>query len=508
MRRIVHQKTAWLVCGAVLIGAVALGPTVVERMAYAAAKGEVRARREQLAEMSKLDHLSPLFRTVVEVVQPAVVEIRVTKRLRAPAMPDLDEFFQRFFGDDSPFGRGPGPQRRRPEFYFSRGVGSGVIVDAKNGYVITNYHVVAEADEVEVILDDERQAKAEWVRSDPQTDLAVIKIATDGLIDAPLGDSDQTSVGDWVLAIGSPRGLQQTVTAGIVSAKGRQVGGAGTYQDAIQTDAAINRGNSGGPLVNTRGEVIGINNAIASFSGGNEGIGFAIPSNMIRDVMTQLIEKGKVVRGYLGVVIQDVTPKLAESFSLPSTKGALVSQVQDDGPAGKAGAQVGDFIISVSGKAVDSVKALRHVIAAIAPDTTVAVEVIRNGETVELQVTLAAQPIALAGGPAVRKDQPSKRYGLAVEPLTKDVARRLGFRKPLAGVVVTQIDPASEAAREGLTSGMVITHVDGEAVATADAFAEALQSAKSGQAVRLRVCTPKDQRFVMIEPLPGDEADK
>ncbi len=278
--------------------------------------------------LANADTLSPLFIRVARVLKPAVVEVRVTKRVKMEDMPDADQFFQHFFGGDNPFGepQTPGqPSHPRSRDYIQRGIGSGVIVDAKNGYVLTNFHVVGGAEETQVVLYDGRTVKVEWVRTDAMSDLAVLKVDGKDLVDAPLGDSDASQVGEWVLAFGSPEGLPQTVTAGIISAKGRVTDHTNTYQSFLQTDAAINHGNSGGPLVNSRGEIIGINTAIVSESGGNEGIGFAIPSNMVRNVMTQLIEKGKVTRGYLGVTIQAVDENLAKSFNLPTTHGALVT---------------------------------------------------------------------------------------------------------------------------------------------------------------------------------------
>ncbi len=496
MRRAYRHWMPALGLVGVLVVAMFLGPTVAERIAYAAAEGKARAQREQLVELARTDTLSPLFRAVAEVVSPAVVEIEVTKRFQGQPM---DEMLRRFF-EGSPFGA-PGPQGA-PREYFARGVGSGVIVDAENGYVITNYHVVGGADEVEILLWDGRKVTAEWVRTDMETDLAVVKIDADGLIEAPLGDSDAVAVGDWVLAFGSPRGLEQTVTAGIVSAKGREYGGLSAYQNSIQTDAAINRGNSGGPLVNTRGEVIGINNAIASSSGGNEGIGFAIASNMVRDVMAQLVSNGKVTRGYLGIRLQDIDEALARSFKLPHTEGALVAGVEPGKPAAEAGMEAGDFITAIDGRKIGGRAELQRVVAGIAPGTAIAVTVIRDSKDVPLTVTLAARPGDLV---MVRTPPPADRpvasgYGLSVQPLTPKVAGRLGYDESVKGILIVGVVPGSEAAEQGVAPGMVVTHVQGQAVTTVSAFAEALAVAEDGEGVRLRVQTPHGgQRFVMIE---------
>jgi serine protease Do len=356
-----------LVCGAVF------APIVAGRIAYAVEQGRHEATREQLAELSKHDQLSALFRAVAKVVKPAVVTVRTIKEIEVREFGDWLPFGE----DDSPFGfRFQMPRRPRGEPRRRRmvhGLGSGVIVDAANGYILTNYHVVGDADEVEVILADGKKFDAKSVGTDQLTDIAVLKIAADGLVEAPLGDSDELEVGDWVLAIGSPKGLPQTVTAGIVSAKGRHTRARGQmYQDFIQTDAAINKGNSGGPLVNMRGEVIGLNNFIMTSSGlsGNEGIGFAIPSNMAKNVMAQLIDTGTVVRGYLGVWMRDLTPTAIKALNLPEgTEGVLVSKVIADSPADKAQMKMEDVIVSVNGKQTPDMNQLRNLIASMRPDT-------------------------------------------------------------------------------------------------------------------------------------------
>jgi len=274
-------------------GAIAFGPMLAGRFAYAVQQGQNQAERENLAELSRRDAMSPLFRAVVRTVSPAVVEIRVEKKVTVRDPLGNDEFLRRFFGDDLPLPLRPpeGSRRRsRPREFFQRGLGSGVIVDAENGYVLTNHHVVGEVDEVTVVLSDGRKLPAEWVRTDAQTDLAIVKVKPGGLISAPLGDSSKMAVGDCVLAIGAPEGLPQTVTAGIISSTSRETGDG--VQQFMQTDAAINPGNSGGPLVNMRGEVIGINSAIVSPIHGNTGIGLSIPSNLAKSVMARLIAEG------------------------------------------------------------------------------------------------------------------------------------------------------------------------------------------------------------------------
>jgi serine protease Do len=475
------------------------------QISYAVTEGQNKADRSHLAELSKNDQLSALFRAVSKTVMPAVVEVRVTKRIRVGSSqaPDLEEFYRRFFGEDSPF-RVPGePRGRAPREFFSRGLGSGVIVDAQKGHVLTNYHVVGDADQVEVVLADNRKFEAEWVRSDPLSDLAIIKIKSDKLIEAPLGDSDKVEVGDWVLAIGAPRGLPQTVTAGIISAKGRKTDNSRMYQDFIQTDAAINRGNSGGPLVNMRGEVIAISNSIATYSGGNEGIGFAVPSNMARNIMKQLIEKGKVTRGYLGVRIQNVDGKLAESFRLPTTKGALIAEVSKDSPADKAELKSGDFIVAINGKEIGDVNELRNVVAEIAPGKAAKVEIYRDGKKMTVSVTIGALPEdAVAVFEQPRGAKAGEPFGLKVAQLTRELAERYGLDESVKGVVITEVEPGSDAAeQQGLAEGMIITHVGNKAVSSVEEFDREISSKEDKAGVRLRVLDRKGAgSFVFITP--------
>lgn len=496
---------------ALLVAGTVYGPSLAGRVAYAVEAGKTDAARARLAELSKLDRMSELFRTVSKVVRPAVVEVRVTKRVKVAVPEMFDDFFRRHFGPDSPFGpRRPDrpnekPKPREREF-FTRGLGSGVIVNAKNGYILTNHHVIASADEVEVVLADKRSFKTEWIRSDLKSDVAVIKIKADKLIQAPLGSSDKMAVGDWVLAIGAPEGLDQTVTAGIISAKGRTTGGRG-YEDFLQTDAAINRGNSGGPLVNMRGEVIGINTAIVSRTGMNVGIGLAIPADMAKGIMDQLIKTGKVTRGYFGVAIQNVDEKLAKTFALKTTKGVLVTQVAASSPADKAGLKERDFIISVGGKETPDVNHLRNTVAALAPGATVPVEVYRDGKKRTLKVKIGIQPADMAA--ALRGessgDQPGKgqaeAYGLTVQALSEELAKTYGYEKPIKGVVITDIKPTSSATVSGLRKGMVITHVYDKAVTSVAEFNKAMSAKDAKEGARVRVMTPEGAaRFIFLTP--------
>jgi serine protease Do len=490
---------------------VAVGPMFVEQIAYAAQKGRNEANVEHLDDIKGKGYnkLSVLFRAVNKVVQPAVVEIRVAKKVKVGGGTAPRDPFSDFFGGDSPFGRMPRPQQREPREFVQRGLGSGVIVDAENGYVLTNHHVVrdAETDEVKVVLhgEDGREFSPEWIRSDPPTDLAVIKINPKGLIDAKLGDSDKMAVGDWVLAFGSPEGLEQTVTAGIISALGRSTGRGGQYQDFLQTDAAINHGNSGGPLVNMRGEVIGINTAIVSRTGVNEGIGLSIPSNMARHIMEQLIATGKVVRGYLGVKIGNIDQAMAKSFDLPTTNGSLIHQVVEGSPADKAGLEAGDFITGVAGEAVNDTNELRNKVATLKPGNTYAFQIYRDGKKDTKNVTITEQPedmwAAFRGDRTPRKQEPAARLGLTVKTLTDELAKKAGYDSSLRGVLVTDVTPNTDAAEKGIRPGQVILKVQNQRVENVKDFTDAVSRAKSGVGIRLQVASPQgDRRFVLIEP--------
>ena len=486
---------------ALIAGVLWLLPALVARPAGVAEgagvdKPVAAATSAELEKLAQRETLSKLFRAVARAVKPAVVEVRVKKRVRVPSF-DPEEFFRRFWGQAP----GPGWEPPRERYFMQRGLGSGVIVDAKHGYILTNYHVVSDADEVEVVLADGRKFQTEWVRTDWQTDLAVLKIKPEKLTAAPLGDSDKMEVGDWVLAIGSPEGLPQTVTAGIISAKGRQTGGR-PYENFLQTDAAINKGNSGGPLVNIRGEVIGINTAIVSRTGVNEGIGLAVPANMARHVMEQLIEQGKVVRGFLGVTIQDVDEELARSFNLPHTRGALVTKVVEDSPADKAGLREEDFIVAVGSKPVANKDELRNLIAQIRPGKRVELTVIRKGKEKKLTVKIGHQPadmFARYPGRPARDEESPKRYGLVVSELTPQRLRRYGYPEGTKGVLIEKVDPDSDAAEKGLVPGMVIDQVNGKRVTSTQAFAAAVAAKRKKGRLLLRVLSPDGgRRYVVI----------
>ncbi len=391
---------------------------------------------------------------LAEAVKPAVVNIATlkTEQVRSAPNPLLeDPFFKKFFGDQN-------QHRQSPRERKAVSLGSGVIV-SPNGYILTNNHVIKNADEIKVLLSDKREFTGKIVGTDPKTDLAIIKIEADNLSTINIGNSDVLRVGELVLAVGNPFGLNQTITMGIVSAVGRANVGIADYEDFIQTDASINPGNSGGALVNVRGELIGINTAIFSTSGGYQGIGFAIPSNMARTVMDSLITKGKVVRGWLGVSIQPITPELAGQFELEKDYGILVADVVEDSPADQGGLLRGDVIIELNGKEVDEPYNLRNMIASTPPGGEVEFKVIRDAEEITLNVTIRELPsedqkTATAYKNAMR--------GISVQDLNPDIYRKLNLPDKIMGVVVTDVESGSPA-ESRLTPGDVILEIDRKA---------------------------------------------
>jgi len=404
---------------------------------------------------------------IVQRVAPAVVTIKSEHRARKinQELPD-HPLFREFFGDQ--FGQRRMPERREG------GLGSGVIVRA-DGYILTNHHVVEGAEKVTVDLTDGRSFKADVVGTDAPTDLAVLKIDGKNLQTVTLADSEAVRVGDVVLAVGNPLGIGQTVTMGIVSAKGRATGAAGngSFESFIQTDAPINRGNSGGALVSTRGELVGINSQILSPSGGNIGIGFAIPANMARGVMTQLIDHGEVRRSMLGVTIQPVTAEIARSLGLQEVRGALVNSVQAAGPAAQAGVQRGDVITAIDGKAVKDGNELRNMVAHLPTGSTVTVSFIRDGSEKTLPVKLAELQASAASTRGGKPSDEDAGYGMSVQPLTAEQAKQAGVA---GGVVVGRVQPDGRAAQAGLLAGDIILEVDRKAVHNADALRAALKS--------------------------------
>ncbi len=454
---------------------------------------------EEQQLLLRAQETSRAFAAVVRIVKPAVVNInvvrvRVVTRRSVPFGFD-DDFFRHFFG-------GPMPRPRERQYEQRQPItGSGVIVGAARGHILTNNHVVDGADSITVKLADGREFEAEIVGNDPPTDLAIVRIDADGLPEARLGDSDAMEVGEWVIAIGNPFGrLDLTVTSGVVSAKGRsgfRTAGSPTYQDYIQTDAAINPGNSGGPLVNLKGEVIGINSVILSPTGTFAGYGFAIPSNMAKEVMGQLAEKGSVTRGYLGFHVQDLTPEIAESLGLPeNTKGVAVPQVESGSAAEEAGLQAGAVVVKFDGKPVTSARQLQNLIAGIAPGTEVALTVLREGQEVKLTATLAQRPseetVARRQGPEIEQ-----HLGFEVTDLTSQLAQQLGLEGE-RGVVVRAVEPGSPADEAGLRVGDLIKQVNRASVPDVATCRRVLDGLGPKDTVLLLVKTKGASRFVTL----------
>ncbi len=416
------------------------------------------------------------FAPVVRKVLPAVVNVSSVKVVKTPAgmIPGgMDPFFQQFFGDQNgvPFGsNGQLPREQREQ-----GVGSGVIV-SPDGYILTNNHVVDGATDVHVTLADKREFKAHVVGTDPKTDLAVLKIDATNLPTVVLGNSDKVQVGDYALAVGDPFGLGSTVTMGIISATGRGNLGIEDYEDFIQTDAPINPGNSGGALVNDRGDLIGINTAILSHSEGNQGIGFAIPVNVARNVTDQILRNGKVIRAYLGVMSEEVTPDLARAFHEKEVGGALVADVTPDSPASHAGIQKGDIILAVNGKPVNDSAQLRMTISLMQPGTDVNLKLLRDGADHDVSAKLAELPTETAKAGSQPGASQTGMEGVSVEDVTARTDRQLGLSPNTTGVVVTAVDPASQAAANGLQRGDVIVEVNRKPVHNTTEFKQALKN--------------------------------
>ena len=414
------------------------------------------------------------FAPVVAKVVPAVVNISSSKVVKTPAgFGQMDPFFRQFFGDDF------NGQMNVPRQQRENSLGSGVIV-SPNGYVLTNNHVVDGATDIRVSLADKREFKAKVIGTDPRTDIAVLKLDATGLPTVVIGDSSKVRVGDYALAIGDPFGVGETVTMGIVSAKGRTNLGIEDYEDFIQTDAPINPGNSGGALVDDRGELIGINTAIISHgSGGSQGIGFAVPANLARNVMDQIVKNGKVERAYLGVVPQDVTPQIAQAFGAKETVGALVGDVSPGSPAQRAGLQKGDIVLDVDGRPVTDSNDLRMTISMMRPGATVQLKVFRNGAEQTLSATLGELPTTEASAGGTSSSSESALSGVSVKDLTPDAAQQLGLPAGSTGVLVTKISPSSPAADSDLRPGDVIQEVNHKPVRNTAEFEQALRNSKT-----------------------------
>ena len=441
------------------------------------------------------------FVEIAKTVKPAVVNIAASRSGKSgdgpQSSPFDDPFFRRFFGDE--FFKRDQPHRERKE----RGQGSGVIVDP-NGLIITNNHVVNKADEIRVILSDKREFKGKLIGMDTKTDIAVVKIEATGLSTIPIADSDQLEVGEFVLAVGSPFGLTQSVTMGIVSAVGRASMGIAEYEDFIQTDAAINPGNSGGALVNIRGELVGINTAIFSQSGGNMGIGFAVPSNLARSIMEQLVKGGKVVRGWLGVAIQELTPELAAQFGLADTKGVLVSDVMDDSPAKKAGFERADVITEYDGRAMDSPTHLRNAVAQTPIGRKVPIKLIRDKKPKTIDVTIVEQPKSFGQPGAEDNGESTAPTGVLsdidVRELNEELAARYGIKTTERGVVVVRVRGGSTAEEMGVREGDIVLEVNRKPVTSLKSYERAVSGLAKDQTVLLLLKRKGQTIFLTLRP--------
>jgi len=437
------------------------------------------------------------FAPIVKRAMPAVVNISSSKVVKDQPQQGLfdDPFFRQFFG-----GRIP---QQQPRSERATSLGSGVVVSA-DGYILTNNHVVDGATEVKVSFANKEEYPAKVVGTDKYTDVAVIKINKTGLTTLPFADSAHAEVGDVVLAIGEPFGLGQTVTMGIISAKGRAGLGIERFEDFIQTDAAINRGNSGGALIDTRGNLVGINTAILSGeTGGNQGIGFAIPANLARNIMDQIMSKGKVTRGFLGITPQELTPEMAKAFGVPNTHGVAVATVVADSPASKAGLKVGDVITAVNGTPAEDVNSFRLQVAGFAPGTTIHLKIDRSGQTLDLPVTLnefnlEAENKGDREGNLPGGGEKGALKGLSVQALSPELRQQLQTPEGTQGVVITEVDPDSAASAAGLQQGDIIVQVNRKPVTTVSEFNAAVKAGASRESTLLLVRSGQGTRFVVV----------
>jgi len=435
---------------------------------------------------------SRAFSEIVSAVSPAVVNISTTKVLRRDSDSLLEDPFFDFFR--------PFHDLRIPKKWKEQSLGSGVVV-SPDGFIITNNHVVEKSDEIKVTLLDKKTFRGKIVGADPKTDIAIVKIDASNLPTIPWGDSEQLQVGEFVLAIGNPYGLSHTVTMGIISAVGRANVGVADYEDFIQTDAAINPGNSGGPLVNIKGELIGINTAIFSRTGGYQGIGFAVPSNMVRPIMSQLIQKGKIIRGWLGVTIQELTPELSQKFGLEKSIGALVSDVAKGSPAERSGVMRGDIILEFNGKEVKDVGNLRNMVAQSKVGSDVSIKILRSGKEYTVRLVIAELPREVAEVvPSNLPDdlESGALTGLNVMGLTKEIAKQLGFTKDEKGVVVVRVEPSTPADEAGIKKGDVIKEVDKKQVDNLEDFNRIVSNLKRNETILLFIARGDKKFYVTL----------
>lgn len=460
--------------------------------------------------IQNLEQSGQAFASIAKKLSPAVVSLKVEKNVANEqsfgnlpnddsSNPLNDDLLKKFFGDRIPDGLRHRQAPHAPQHKHAVvGQGSGFVV-SPDGYILTNHHVVGDSSKVTVKFSDGREMNAKVVGSDSQSDVAVIKVDAKNLPTVPLGDSNKTEVGEWVLASGAPYGLTQTLTAGIVSAVGRNSVGIADYENFIQTDAAINPGNSGGPLVNLHGEVIGINTAIYSRNGGSVGLGFAIPVEIAKQVYEQILDHGNVVRGFLGVRIQALTQELAERFGLKDTHGVLVGDVQKGTPGEKAGLKQADVIVELDGKKIEEAASFRNAIAMRAPGSKVNLTVVRDGQRVGVAATLGKLPDSKATTTTATESQKTtSSWGFSVQPLTADLAKKFGYEAD-AGVIINEVTQGSPAAEAGLESGMLIQQVNRQKVNSAEEFTAAMEKDKDAKSVMLLVTNSQGSRFVVLK---------
>ncbi len=495
-----YSKATLLLLAALMAGGYFAYPKFTASNAYANAALQ---SDEALDQLRTANNLSDAFKHVAKALHPSVVSISTTAKPRNVSV-------RQFPMPSTPFGGGLSPFFSDNFFKEFRsftvpqklpgkqGLGSGIVVQ-DDGHILTNHHVIKEAEKIEVTLSDDRTYDATVIGSDPETDLAVLKIEASGLQPVRWADSDAAEVGEWVVAVGSPFGLNQTVTSGIVSALGRDDMGITNYENFIQTDAAINPGNSGGPLVNLKGELLGINTAIASRSGSYNGIGFAIPSSMANRVMTSIMDHGKVSRGYLGVMIQDMSEDLASSFSFDG-EGVLVGDVVPGGPGDEGGLEAGDIVTELNGQPMANSNQLRNSVADLGPNSMVDLEVLRDGSSVNLQIKLGTRDATQLANWTSGEGAGSidTKFGLKVEQPTSQIKDSLNISMD-GGVLVTQVDSRSMASQVGVRQGDIIVSVNGSDIASVEDFNNAVDSADLSAGVRMRVYRDGGTRFVFMK---------
>jgi serine protease Do len=466
-------------------------------MSQLTAKSQVSSK-----SVETLTQLSEALSEVAAVSTPSVVNISTTRVIKsrdeAPFDFFDDPFFRRFFGDQF-------PHQDVPKEHKEQSLGSGVIV-SEDGYIVTNNHVIEKAQEIKVLLGDKRDFKAKLIGADPKTDIAVIKIEAKGLPALSWGDANKMKVGEIVFAIGNPFGLNQTVTMGVISAVGRANVGIADYEDFIQTDAAINPGNSGGALLNARGELVGINTAIISRTGGYQGIGFAVPSSMARQVMDSLVKYNKVVRGWLGVSIQEVTSDLAEEFGVRNLKGALVSRVMKGSPADKAGIRQGDVILQFNGKDIEDTGHLRNMVSQTPITSKVKIRLLRQKKEIEVEVVVSELPKKLADASSSpdeeseKLEESSALAGLVVRELTPELAGHFGLDESDKGVVIVKTDPDSKAYEAGIRPGDIILQINQKNIPTLESYKKAAGALRSKDRILLLVRRKGEDLFVTLKP--------